>query len=232
MENKFSDSCLNLSLRQKDHFISAFPGKIVFGKCTPTGYINKHYFEFQIFELYKLYLAIIDIIKNFSDDSTFEKHLILSKCNYNYFFSVEILNNNASESFQVANFGIEYNSEIIHEVTFLDNEFNTFLYTLEKIVPLSMCLSSIESFLFKTASKESAKVIYGFQEDENCMKFVKTFLSKNKEDINHMEMKSIDCLVTFLNYYSEIILIFHKLQSLINISDIEHGNIASVIHKE
>ena len=232
MENKFSDGCLNLSLRQKDHFISAFPGKIVFGKCSPFGYISKQYFEFKIFELYKLYSAIIDIIKNFSDDSSFEKHLILSKCDYNYCFCVKILSNDIGESFQVANLLIEHNNEILHEVNFLDSEFNAFLYTLEKIVPLSMCLSAIESFLFKSASKESAKVIYGFQEDKNCIQFVKSFLSTNKEELNNMEVKSVDCLVTFLNYYCEIILIFHKLQSLINGSDIELGNIASVISKE
>ena len=72
---KFCDSCLNLSLRQKDHFISAFPGKIVFGKCNPLGYTKKKYFEFKIFDLYKLYLAIFDIIKYFSGETILEKQL-------------------------------------------------------------------------------------------------------------------------------------------------------------
>ena len=233
MENKlflkFSESCLNLSLRQKDHFISAFPGKIVFGKCTPNGYINKHYFEFELFELYKLYLAIFEIVKTFSDDTIIEKNLVLSKSDCDYFLSVKILvNENSSETNQVASFVIEHDSHKIHELEFLDVDLNTFLYTLEKIVPLSMCLSSLESLFFKTAAKESVKVIHGFQEDVNCKKCVQLFLNKNKEEIAEMELKSVESLITFLSYYCEIILIFHKLQSLIDNSQ-QRDNMAVII---
>ena len=229
---KFSDSCLNLSLRQKDHFISAFPGKIVFGKCNPLGYKKKEYFEFKIFDLYKLYLAIFDIIKYFSGDSILEKQLILSNQGFHYFFYVKMLTNENSEDFQVASFAIEHNNEIVFEVSFLDIEFNTFLYTLEKIIPLSMCLSAIENALFKKASKESAKIIHGFREDLNCTQFVKNFFNNNQDEIQDMEIKSIDCLSTFLNYYCEIILIFHKLQSVINNAENPFDNMAAVLSKQ
>ena len=236
MENqnivKFSDSCLNLSLRQRDHFISAFPGKIVFGKCTPTGYINKNYFEFKLFELYKLYLAIFEIVKTFSDNSIVEKNLILSKAQYKYFVCVKkLMTMNSTETFQVASFVIEHNSEKVHELEFLDIDFNTFLYTLQKILPLSMCLSSFESFLFRIVAKESTKVIYGFQEEANCKTFVKSFLNKNKDEIDEMELKSVESIITFLTYYCEIILIAHKIQTLIDNSE-ERGNIAAIINTD
>ena len=111
-------------------------------------------------------------------------------------------------------------------------EFNTFLYTLEKIIPLSMCLSAIENALFKKATKESVKIIYGFREDLNCVKFVQNFFNNHHDEIQDMEIKSINCLSTFLNYYCEIILIFHKLQSVINNTENAFDNMAAVISKQ
>ena len=59
----FVESCLNLALNKSSHFISAYPTKIVFGKCSPTGYITSKFFQFELFELYRLYCAIFDIVK-------------------------------------------------------------------------------------------------------------------------------------------------------------------------
>ena len=117
---KFSTNC----------FISAFPGKIVFGKCSPSGYNDLQYFEFAIFELYSLYLAIFDIVNNFSKKLSSEHQLLIAKENNTcYIFCVKTLTNLKNEHYQAAYFAIENTSGIVFELIFTVTEFNEFLFT-------------------------------------------------------------------------------------------------------
>ena len=128
----FSESCINLVLRKSDHFISSFPGKIIFGKTTPVGYKAKQFFEFEVFQLYSLYLAIFDIIESFSKNQTLSSKLLLTKTdNSNYIFSVKTLTNSIEE-YQVAYFAIEEDSEVCFNIIFNNIEFETFLFALVK----------------------------------------------------------------------------------------------------
>ena len=227
----FSQSCINLVLRKSDHFISGFPGKIVFGKTTPLGYKAEQFFEFEVFQLYSLYLAIFDIIESFSKNQTLSSKLLLTKTdNSNYIFSVKTLTNSIEDhqDYQVAYFAIELNSEISFSIVFNSIEFQTFLFTLVKIIPSSLCLDSTEVVLFHLAAKQSAKIIHGFQEDSKTKEFIFKFLN----DSNNHENKSSTNLCTFLNYYCEIILIFHKLNDFVNaMPPQQFDNIASIISK-
>ena len=61
----FSKSCLNLSLKKSNYFISAFPARLVFGQCSSIGYNKSQYFEFELFQLCSLYFVIFDIVNSF-----------------------------------------------------------------------------------------------------------------------------------------------------------------------
>ena len=224
----FSQSCINLVLRKSDHFISGFPGKIVFGKTTPLGYKAEQFFEFEVFQLYSLYLAIFDIIESFSKNQTLSSKLLLTKTdNLNYIFSVKTLTNSI-EDYQVAYFAIELDSEISFNIVFNSSEFQTFLFTLVKIIPSSLCLHSTEVAIFHLAARQSAKIIHDFQEESNSKEFIIQFL----KDSNNLHNKSLTDLSTFLNYYCEIILVFHKLNDLVNSMPSQiFDNIASIISK-
>ena len=224
MDNKFSQSCLNLVLRNSEHFISAYPGKIVFGKTSPFGYKNFEYFEFQVFELYHLYLAIFDIIDNFAKSLTCDYKLLLAKNDINYAFSVKKLTN-FTEEYQVAHFIIEKESNIVFELSFSITDFDSFLYCLVKVIPSSLCLNNIEYCLFQKAAQEKLKTIHDFQEETKCYSFIERFL-KEREDTQN---QSVTNLVTFLSYYCEIIVIFHKIESLVTKKPFD--NLASIISK-
>ena len=81
----FSKSCLNLSLHKSDYFISAYPAKLIFGQCSPIGYKKSKYFEFELFQLYSLYIALFDIINSFAKNSLLEPQVVLSKNEQIYF---------------------------------------------------------------------------------------------------------------------------------------------------
>ena len=225
IHNKFSESCLNLVLRNSEYFISAYPGKIVFGKTNPVGYKNFEYFEFRVFELHHLYLAIFDIIENFAKSLAFDYQLLLAKSEINYAFSVKTITD-FSEEYQVAHFIIEKESNIVFNLSFSITEFDSFLYSLVKVIPSSLCLNTIEYSLFQKATQEKLKTIHDFQEESNCLNFVERFLT-DREDNN--QNKSVTNLVAFLSYYCEIILIFHKIQSLVTNKSFD--NLASIISK-
>ena len=43
----FLESCINLVFKQSDYLMSGFPTKIVFGKCSPSGYLTSKHFQFH-----------------------------------------------------------------------------------------------------------------------------------------------------------------------------------------
>ena len=186
----FSESCINLVLRKSDHFISAFPSKIVFGKTNPFGYKTGQFFEFEVFQLYSLYLAIFDIIDSFSKSILLSNKLLLIKNEkLNYIFSVKTLTNSV-EVYQVAHFAIEEDSQISFYIFFNTVEFESFVFALVKIIPSALCLNSTELLLFHSAAKESAKTIHGFQEECESNKFVMRFFN---DSFNHAKKKEIFC---------------------------------------
>jgi hypothetical protein len=227
----FGDSCLTLALNKSLHFLSAFPTKIVFGKCSPLGFLMSQCFQFQLNELFKLYFAIFEIVKYFALNNTvFEKKLILSKFEQNYFVVGKVLWINNEEK-KVGVFGIEQLSEeqngVCYELYFTDVELNDFTYALLKVIPSALCLKSRELLLFQKVAQESTKTIKCLRIEKNCEQFVKQFLKEISKEICEV---SIYNLSSFLNYYCEIILIFHKFQTLFN-AEIRFDNIDIIISK-
>jgi hypothetical protein len=227
----FSDCCLNLALNKPLHFLSAFPTKIVFGKCSPIGFLKFQCFQFQLNELFKLYFAIFEIVKFFAKNNTvLEKKLILSKFDKNYYLDGKVLLINNEEK-KVGIFGIEQlsgeDNYVPYELFFTDIELNDFIYALLKVIPSALCLKSRELLLFQKAAQEVPKTIKCLRVEKNCEQFVKFFLKEISKEICEV---SIYNLTSFLNYYCEIILIFHKFQTLFN-NEIQFDNIDTIISK-
>jgi hypothetical protein len=134
-----------------------------------------------------------------------------------------------NEEKKVGVFGIEeitaqHDSSIVYELFLTDLELNDFIYALTKLIPSSLCLSSQELIVFQKASKETLKTIQLFREEKNCQQFVTT-QSKLQKELNNV---SVYNLSTFLLYYCEIILVFHKFKTLHN-RDLRFDNIDSII---
>ena len=136
-----------------------------------------------------------------------------------------------NEEKKVGVFGIEQLSEkhnsVFYELYFTDVELNDFIYALLKVIPSALCLKSRELLLFQKASQESPKRIKCLRIEKNCEQFVKFFLKETSKEVCEV---SIYNLSNFLNYYCEIILIFHKFQTLLNI-EIRFDNIDTIISK-
>jgi hypothetical protein len=201
----FSKSCINLSLQKSDYFLSAFPAKLIFGQCSAYGYIKSKYFEFELFQLYSLYIALFDIVNSFAKNILLEPQVILTKNEEIYFVATKIYLINFQEE-KVAVFGVEKNSETNFDVYFTQKELNVFILTLSKILPCTLCLNSEQLELFLKASEETVTQIDSFQDFINCQKFAKK--SSKIQDF------SIYNFAIMINHYREIILIYKKIKSL------------------
>jgi hypothetical protein len=210
----FGESCLNLALNQSSHFLSAYPTKIVFGKCCPTGYIMSKFFQFELFELHKLYCAIFDIVKFFALNNALEKQLVVSKLDQNYYVVGKVLCINGEQK-RVGVFGIEQLTEgsVVYELFFTDLELNNFIYALIKVIPSSLCLTSQELLLFQKVTKETSKQIILLRGENKSKQYVKTFLKELKQDTStEVQDVLIYNLCTYLTYYCELFLLLIKLK--------------------
>lgn len=226
----FAESCINLVLKQSDYFMSAFPSKIVFGQCLSNGYKKTKHFQFNVFELNKLYFSIFDTIKNFVENTRSEisNQLIATKFEQNYFFSTKTLlyENNPCK---VVVFGIEdtRKNEICFEFKMSKIELNNFISVLVKVIPSSLCLNEFELLLFQKASEESASHIKMFKDESFSKEFVKKVAATMGNLISDQLLYNLSTLIT---YYCEIILIYHKFQSLIDHNE-ESDNIVAILRK-
>ena len=229
ISKKFLDSSLNLTLKRSNEFISAFPGEIVFGTCSFEGYKKNKYFEISVFELHSFYITIVEIIKKLSNGLVLEKTIFCTKGHFKYLY--EILHSQTTNEPNVC-FSIQKdNQNIVYQLLNNEAQLNTLLFALVKVIPATLCFSSIEFQVFSNASKQTVKDIVSFQEELKCSDFLIKFLKESQRE----KMCSINNLTTFLNYYCEIILVHHNLNILIDtISTVQNhfDNIASIISIE
>lgn len=225
----FEESCLNLALNKPAHFISAYPTKVVFGKCLPLGYESRKYFYFELNELFNLYFAIFELVQFFASNTIFEKKLILSKSPQHYFLMAKVLWIN-NELQNVGLFGIEQEDDhnsVTFELFFTDIELNDFIYAIIKIIPSTLCLTSLDLELFFAASNESVKAIKLLKSEKHA----KILVKKLSKDINQkISEVSIYNQATLLGYYCEIILLLNKLKTLFN-QNLKFDNIEAIILK-
>ena len=202
-------SCLTLALKKDFIFISGFPGFFIIGTIEQNHYKKNKFFHFSHFDLPKLYTAILRIIHFIADDKAeLLKTEILCKqiqdCNVNYFIS-GILKANEKR----VTFCLETNVDVF-ELTLSVHELNHFLSLLNDIVIACLCLKPVEKDLIMNAILQPLDQILKFQDKENAKKFIVTKCS------DFLCTITIDNLTIILVNYNYIVIILHKLMTLVN----------------
>jgi len=225
----FSESCINLVVKQTEYFMSAFPSKIVFGECTANGYKKDKHFQFNLFELNKLYFCIFDIITYFANDSgnQIENELIITKLEQNYFFSTKYLM--VENILEKIVFGIEdqVKSVITFQLKLSVLELNNFISVLVKLIPSSLCFNDFERIMFEKASKESVSTIKMFKDKSFSRQFVNKIALELETVLSDQILNNLSTTIT---YYCEIILLNYKFESLVDQSQ-ESDNIVGILKK-
>ena len=206
----FVESCQTIALPKKDTFISAFPGKIVFGEINHCGFKYNKCFIFFYYEVIDLYLSILQIITFFSthSESTEEKGTVITKSfELVYYWIGKTVTIDECEQ-KVVKIGIQYKDEIAYELILTSTDLNNLILCLPQVIFSSLCLKSVERRSIEFASEQSTSIVASLNDINKCKKFIQ-------------EKLDIDCVVEsniidlFL-YYHELILIIHKLKSLFN----------------
>jgi hypothetical protein len=215
----FSESCENFALDLPFIFMSSYPGIIVFGKVNKEGYINDKFFKFGVFECYKLYLAIVQILSFLTDpNEKIDKALISQGNEENYFWlGANIVANN--KQCKVAKLGIEKQDNITFEVKFSIKQFQIFFHALNKVIRSSLCLKEVENKLLMFILD---KPINTYDSIDDLLTCVETFLK-----VNNIKDKKYE-LCNIISYYKEIVVILYKLKS-IEVPNFRQGIISKLL---
>ena len=106
-------------------------------------------------------------------------------------------------------------------------ELNYFLLSLVKVLPSTLCLNTIELLMFHKASIESATTIQSLKNDAFALNYIQKILTETKMKLCEQTLNNLSIS---LSYNCEIILIFHKFQTLIDVEN-ESDNIALILRK-
>ena len=213
-EIKFSESCKTIACKQQNIFISAFPGKIVFGDVCSTGYKQSRYFKFEFYQMCELYISLINII-NFlvSSEKTSERHLII-KINEttNYFWLGNTVLVDKKES-KVVQFGIESQSDVKFKIDFNGEQLNNLIKYISEMILPCLCLQSNQRQIFQSVIKQSISVIVSLNNYQTCQKYLQNEQQKSNLKIDDITLPN---LIDELIYYNELLLIIYKIKSLHN----------------
>ena len=213
LENlSLTNSCKTINLKSSDIFISSYPGKVIFGNISRHRYAKCSYFQFLTFELYYLYLSLVSIIKALlSSENELSKKLIL-KVNedLSYWWSIVTVNlpNEERKCVQI----LLQNSSLNYRITFTLDQLNDFISALSEIIVPTLCLKSVEREFFEFVSDQEILNIINLDR-KNGLLLLMNF--NEKYNINIDSLDELNILETII-YYKEIILIFKKIQSLVN----------------
>jgi hypothetical protein len=211
-ELSFKDSCLTAVLKSSSVFISAYPGFLVFGKTFTRSYSEKSYFKFSPFELYKLYISIIQILNFFTEDNPkITKGLILERNkSYKilYFWTSSILIVNDKEE-KFVSFGIETEESFSIKIKMTLYELHNFITALKSTIIISLCLPTFENELMIAASNLDLSLLKKMKNYSETKEFVKAFMKQNNK-----ENEEVFKFIQLIHYYHDIILIVHKFSSM------------------
>ena len=227
-ELKFSNSCRTFALKQENLFISAFPGSVVFGEVCPTGFIQQKFFKFLHFQYFELYLAIVSIIKFQVSENTTEKGIILQKSEEElYYWTGTTVQINRRDC-KILKLFIEFQFETIFEIVLTSEQLNNLIGSISQLILPSLCLNNIEVQIFEFASEQSISFLVTLNNYKNCEKFIKTFESVKELNIDSILQSNF---VYNLIYYNEIIILYHKFQSIYNLELESTNRIMTIIEK-
>lgn len=214
-------SCKTLVLKQSDKFISAFPGKIIFGDVSQQNYKKYQYFMFAHFELYHLYLSLVEIIKNIVLEETSEINktdlIIKLSDDLSYFWIIEIDTKNIQ-------FLIKHEAIVHYKLTFSLDQLNDFIYSLSESILPCLCLKSVERDFLQFVSEQEIKILLNLRK-ENAYFLLNNFQHINKVKIDLICEPNMTDLVI---YYIELIIIFKKIKSLVRTVD-ENNHLRTIL---
>jgi hypothetical protein len=212
-ELPFEKSCLTTVLKKVSVFLSAYPGFIVFGMTLTTSYLEKRYFKFSPFELFKLYIAIIQILKYFTEENPeFTKGLILERNKIKkivYFWNSSTLIIDGNEE-KVISFCIENEDSILVKINMTLEELHNFIKVLKSTITFSLCLSTFQNEVIIAASNLELSSLKKLNCYDNTKVFVKTFMKNLDNSKNDEEFK----LIQLIHYYYDLIILIHQLSTM------------------
>jgi hypothetical protein len=189
--------------------MSSYPTIIVFGKVNKTGYLKGKYLKFEIFQYYKLYLAIVNILTFLTSSvEVSDRGLIHQSDEENYFWiGHKLLINNKDR--KIVKIGIEKNDQITYEIVFSIKQLQFFFIALKNVILSSLCLKDTENNFFKFLLSKSPET---YKKDEDLSNYIEEFIHvQNLKTVTEHQkylLHNVSC------YYKEIIIIAFKLESL------------------
>ena len=220
-----SKSCKTILLKSINIFISAFPGKIVFGAVLNHNYRQLNHFQFGTFEVFHLYVSLITIIKKFISEKNTEilqsDGIILKfseDLSYLWFISKTKVKNVEELKIKLI---LEWKTESIYQITFSFDQLNDLIIGLSETIVPSLCLKNIEKIFFEFISEQPLAEIIDLN-TEKCILMLNEFKRRHNVQIDSIDEPN---LFDIMIYYKEIIILYKKIKSLINPTDIS-GNSA------
>ena len=194
-------SCKTVLLKKSEVFLSAFPGKIIFGHIIEENYPKLQYFQFFHFEFFKLYLSLVEIINNciIEENSEIKKTDLIIKLSdeVSYFWCIEI------GDIKLIQFVLEYKSIINYKLNFTLDQLNDLIYSLSVSILPCLCLKHLErDFLEYIAEQEISKILNFTR--ENFILLLNDFKLKQNTQIDLICQPN---LADLMLYYKELIII-------------------------
>jgi hypothetical protein len=224
---KFAESCLTLSLKNSEIFISSFPGKIVFGEPNSYGYINSKSFQYNHHQFFNLYLSFVNIIHFFASSSNEnDKGLILTQSqNTIYFWTGKIVVQENQVNKRVIKFGLEIDDNITFEIILTSEQFNELVYAFSTLILSCLCLKSFERQFIEEITEELSIIkLLSFKNKKVSNKaFRELMKSKNIDIINESN------ILQLMVYYNEIIILYKKIKNMYNLELIEVNRIDAIL---
>jgi hypothetical protein len=226
-EFSFLDTCQTVCLKKSDVFLSSFPGKIVFGEPSSTGFSKLRSFQFKHHEFFNLYLALVQIVQFFANnENTEEKGPILIQDEKIVYFwcGKNVLQGNDVK--KIVKFGIECDFNIVFEVILDSEQFNELVSVFSKLMFSCLCLKSFEKeFLENLTNELTITNLVELQAKENQKSILKkTKLNKIVNSINEQN------LLDLVLYYNEFLILFKKIKSLIYSDILELNRIEAILN--
>jgi len=198
-----SDALLNISLLREDFFLSAFPGKVVFGEILEYNYPILKSFVICRSEYINFYKSIEDIVTVIASNSVLtqdETGLVLSKdsCQYMWLVKKDL----TYVIFRI----IDNTSSVCYAAPFTLNEFHNLLEIFSEILLSSLLLNNNAYKILKKICNLSLKEIVKYCEKPSLY-------LKNHCDENFISIE-IPNLCILIKNSTDVIIITHKLSKL------------------
>jgi hypothetical protein len=211
--NLFSTDCIStFFLGNTLYSISAYPGKIRFGTYSFQNYVDTKYFEFGIFDIYKLYLSLEHFIEFIVTDHEIEqtKHMIFQKSEDEiYFWSGHNVVHN-SEHKRIIKIGIEFRTVVTFDIEFDLTSLQLFVFALRKVILHSFSLSDKQYETIEAIISLSLNEIEELQNKKVIFVLLNKLVANNEIKFNSLlEIKHAS---DFVEYYFETILILKKME--------------------